>query len=207
MPSLRVSAVLLLGSLLLTSSAAAAPARSGCPLLVDPPGDATGTGPVGATAPNDPQLDVLASDLDTRGRRISAVIELGQLSAVDPAAPTGRAYYVNFLAAGAELYLTASVDATGASTYRTGVVEGVRRTLGEATGSLDPTTGTLRISAPVDAFGSYAKRLAPRGELRRVAVLAQRRVATPVTGGFTFTADTATTERTHVLGSAGCPRR
>lgn len=205
--SFRTVAVLLAGTLLVSgTAAAAAPASvsSGCPLLVDARDDATGAGSVGVSLPNDPHLDVVSADLDTHGGTVTGVIRLTELGAVDPLAPTGRTYYLNFSAPGAELYLSAAVHPIGEVLYRAGVRDSARRTLSTVSGTLDTARAELRITAPVTAFGPYAKRLSPGRVLQRIDVLTQRLVATPQTGGVTLTADAATTGRTHVVGSRGC---
>src|SRR3712207_6804956 len=76
-----------------TADAAVKKPKPVCNLLVDEKGDAI---PV-----NSAGLDIVSADIASDGRKITGVIRLaGPASALDPTAPSGRTYHLEFFGQG-----------------------------------------------------------------------------------------------------------
>lgn len=112
--------------------------------------------------------DLVGADFASDGTTVTAVIKAKTLSTMDPTAPLGRSYYVDFNAAGNDtgLFLSARVYPTGTA-YTFGY-RGVDPTLplntayslGDAKGKLDTATGTITITANLKDFAPSGVTLA-----------------------------------------------
>jgi hypothetical protein len=171
---MKTRAVLLATSLALVgcagvASAAAPKAKPVCNLVQDPAGDA-GVSP----APGADGDDIVSADIATDATTLTGVIRTAALADLDPQAPMGRSYFVEFSVKG-----SADVLFVSARTYPTGTKfvygysgvdpnTGVNTsyTLGDATGVIDAAKKEVRISAPVKGLVDGAKaKLAPGAKL------------------------------------------
>lgn len=199
-----VRPAVLLGAVGLVASAGlAGAAPAACNLVSDAKGDAGGfviTDP--APLPSNPQLDLVSGDIATKGKTITAVIRTAELGATDSQAPTGRAYYANFDAAGATLFLAVRIDGTGAASYTGGFIENTRTSLGPATGVIDTAKKEIRISAPLSLFNAQAA-IKDGTAIQNLNLLAQRFVGAAGAGA-TPSADDALGGKTYTAGSPSC---
>ncbi|MCU1590343.1 MAG: hypothetical protein JWP11_1599 [Frankiales bacterium] len=181
---MKTRATLIATSLLLltvagyASAAPAKPAKPVCNLVTDPKGDAGVSGKAGADGD-----DIVSADIASDGKSITGVVRTAALAAVDPQAPLGRSYFVNFSAPGSAdvLFLSARTYPTG-TTFVFGYsgvdpTSGVNTsyTLGQATGAVDTAKGEVRITAPISGFVTGAKaKLAPGAKLSGIGAQVYR---------------------------------
>jgi hypothetical protein len=142
------------------ASAAPAKAKPVCNIISDPAGDA-GVSP----APGADGDDIVSADVASDGTTLTGVIRTAALADVDPQAPMGRSYFVEFSVKGSAdlLFVSARTYPTGTKFVygysgvdpNTGV--NTSYTLGEATGVIDVAKKEVRISAPVKGFVDGAK--------------------------------------------------
>lgn len=203
MLALRAALAVSVTGLVATAGLAGA-APAACNLVSDAKGDATGLfvtepGPL----PNDAQLDLVSGDIATKGKTVTAVIRVAELALTDASAPTGRAYYANFDAAGASFFLSASLDQAGAAEYSGGFIDQTRTTLGDVKGVVDVAKKEIRISAPLGLFAEQAT-IKDGTAIQNLNLLAQRYVGAPGVGGATPTADDALGGKTYTAGTPSC---
>jgi hypothetical protein len=181
---MKYRAVLLAASLVLVGgagtavSASAAPAKAKvkavCNLVQDDKGDAN----VGGAVPGADGDDIVTADIASDKASITGVVRTAALAAVDPQAPLGRSYFVEFTAPGRAdvLFLSARTYPTGTQfVYGYSGVDptsGINTsyTLGQATGVIDAAKGEVRITAPIASFITGAKaKLGPGAKLSAVS--------------------------------------
>jgi len=156
-----------------------------CNLVMDTKGDGTGFLLTDQNyLPNDPQLDLVSGDIASDAKTVTAAIRTDALALSDSSAPTGRAYYANFVVGEAKLFLSVALDGAGAATYSAGFTETRRTSLGEVTGVLDMAKKEIRITAPLSIFGDKAK-ITPGTKIVDLNLLAQRYVGNRAAGGVT----------------------
>lgn len=206
--SARLLRLVVAGSLVLSLAAAggalAAPPKPTCNLVQDLKGD--GTGFIFTDddyLPNNPQLDLISGDIASDGKTITAVIRTDELALSDPASPTGRAYYANFTVGDATLFLSASLDRSGAGSFSGGFIETRRTSLGAANGVVDPDKKEIRISAPVSLFAEKAA-IKKGVKVQNLNLLAQRFLGVNGVGGVTPSADDAEGGKTYTVGTKSC---
>lgn len=191
-------------SLVAAGGALAAPPKPTCNLVQDLKGD--GTGFIFTDddyLPNNPQLDLVTGDIASDGKIITAVIRTDELALSDPNSPTGRAYYANFTVGDATLYLSASLDRSGAGSFSGGFIENRRSSLGAATGVVDPDKKEIRISAPVSLFAEKAA-IKKGVKIQNLNLLAQRFLGVSGVAGVTPSADAAEGGKTYTVGTKSC---
>ena len=175
-----------------------------CNLVIDAKGDGTGFLMTDADyLPNDPNLDLVSGDIASNAKLVTAVIRTDAQALSDTNAPTGRAYYANFVVGEAELFLSAALDGAGAATYSAGYVDTTRKSLGAVTGTIDVAKKEVRITAPTSIFAEHAA-LKPGTKITDLSLLAQRYVGNRSAAGVTPSADEATGGKTYVAGSPSC---
>ena len=112
--------------------------------------------------------DLVGADFASDGTTITAVIKAKTLATMDPTAPLGRSYYVDFNVAGNDtgLFLSSRVYPTG-TTYQFGyrgvdpnIPLNTAYSLGDAKGKLDTATGTITITANLKDFAPSGVALA-----------------------------------------------
>lgn len=171
-----------LAAVALAPIAAAAPRPVSCNLVTDARGDAVNATGVPAGAGD----DILSADVASNGTTLTGVVRVAGLSAPDPQAPAGRAYFLEFFAPGTTdlLFLAARTPLSGA-TFTYGYVSdnpvtGTKTThaLGTATGVLDTARGEVRISIPISGYAPTGAKLNRGGRLTDLS----SRVARMVTG-------------------------
>lgn len=167
---MKTRATLLATALLLTAGAGYAsaapkpkpkPLKPVCNLVVDDKGDAGVSGAV----PGADGDDIISADIASDGTTLTGVIRTVGLAAVDPQAPMGRSYFVEFTAPGSAdvLFLSARTYPTGTkfvygySGVDPNTTVNTSYTLGEASGTVDLEKKEVRISAPVKGFVDGAK--------------------------------------------------
>jgi hypothetical protein len=143
----------LAGALLAAPASGASKVRPVCHLVTDPRGDAAAL----ATphVPGSDTDDLLSADVASDGRRVTAVLRVAALQQPDPVAPTGRAYVFTFQVRGlpTTYFLAAHTYPTGTSyTYGDFPDDAYVRVLGHGTGTVNPATREVRVSAPVAGF-------------------------------------------------------
>jgi hypothetical protein len=106
-------AATLLGTALAVPLAAAAPAP--CTSIADPTNDATAVSGTLASPKSDTAMDVDRVAIATDATRVTVVLHVYGLTAVDTMAPTGRLFDVDFTVRGAKKHLRVVIDATGRS--------------------------------------------------------------------------------------------
>jgi hypothetical protein len=176
-----------------------------CNLLVDDKGDA------GFAAPaNDPSLDVLSADIASDGKKITGAIRLaGAPSGVDPLAPSGRTYHLEFYGQGGAnpVFLSYLVTPTAASgtygyydpvtTVNTGIAEATSKVVGN----------TIYLTAPIGAFAPYGK-FKPGSKITGLSVTNGRMVGAYVDSGTYLynspVADSAEGGKVYTAGSLSC---
>jgi len=201
-PARLASAVALACTVMAAGVVSAAP-RPVCNLVVDSAGDAVLDG----RPHDDANLDILGADVASDGKRITAVLRLGGVDAIDPKAPFGRSVYLHFTTPGTKLpmYLSAGTDPALGMLYDFGTVVGTGYTsnnlTGTAIGSIDAAKKTITISAPAD----LGKLMAP-GKSKKLQSFQVR--STLLVGaaraGLVFDADDAKSKTTYVTGTPSC---
>lgn len=153
---------------IVSAAAATTGSAPACNYLVGQPG----TGKTLLSADN--QMDILSADIGSDSANVTVVLRLADLTALDPKAPGGRNYSLQFTAPGQArtLYLTAEVDvvqstagtAMGTQTFDFGAlvpdgnggaplhVSGGRA----ATGALDYSAHTITLNVPVASWSPLA---------------------------------------------------
>lgn len=209
--SARAVRVAVVSSLVLTSLAAggavAAPKAAApvCNLVVDPKGDDGSE-----VFKHSDSLDIVSADIASDAKLVTAVIRVAKYAASDSnAAPTGRAWYLEFSLPKAEtpLWMGTQVTPTG-TLYRYGWVDGtIRRSLGNAEGVIDVAKNELRVSAPI---GVWAERgtVKPGSKVSGLVAASYNYVgATAPTGnggGSLQPGDTAESGKSYVAGAKSC---
>lgn len=130
-----------------------------CKLVVDPGGDATGTG-TPASAPNDANLDIVGADVATNSTTLTGVVRLASLSTSDSAAATGREYQVVFTVGTAVLAVDAVISPTGVSYAG-----------GKGKGFVDTKKKEVRVSVPLSTF---SVKIPPNTKLHNVGARTYR---------------------------------
>lgn len=176
-----------------------------CNLLTDAAGDANSflvANPGLPVPPSDDYLDVLSGDIATDARTLTAVLRMKAVGS-DATAPTGSTVYFNFFVGDAQYFVNAVLDGSGGATYNYGDFTGTsgRKTLGVATGFIDPAKKEIHISVPVSAFPASIK---SGTKITQLTALGQRFFGTAAAGGLTPTADEAASAKTYVAGSLSC---
>jgi hypothetical protein len=148
-----LGSAVLLGALLAAPATGATRVRPVCHLITDPRGDTAAL----ATphVPGSDTDDLLSADLASDGRRVTAVLRVAALQQPDPVAPTGRGYQFTFQVRGLRTtyFLAARTYPTGTSyTYGDFPDDAYVRVLGHGTGTVNPATREVRVSAPVAGF-------------------------------------------------------
>ncbi len=190
-------------------------APSSCNLVVDPRGDATIDGVPSYSSPN---LDIIGADFVSDRSRLTAMIRLNSLEQVDPTAPGGLRFHVDFLVDRAEFQLHAQRSPegtlfelwvlTGGKTEGNGAAFHGR--LAIIDGDFDDDRSTVRIHAPLTAFRPHA-RMAPGDRIRQPEIWSYRFVGNRgvfepgrgyvSTGG---SSDSASSKGSYPLGTPTC---
>jgi hypothetical protein len=173
-----------------------------CKTIVDPAGDSAYGNP----------LDIVSADIASNKKTVTAVFRLAEINKTNSSAPTGQGYYFDFTAGGATpIYLSYTVTpTTEAFTY--GYVDGnLHRSIGEATGKVDPAKKEIRISAPVGSWTTYGN---PKVGSKITGVTlttywvlgayASTPVTTGSTGGGSLQPADDAAGKTYVAGSPSC---
>jgi hypothetical protein len=179
-----------------------------CNLLVDDKGDA-GLGPVAAA--NAPGLDVVSADIATDGKKLTGVIRLAgpASAALDPTAPSGRTYHMEFFGQGGDnpvfLSLMIAPNATAAQFGHFDPATGINTGDGEATFKL--VGNEIRMTTSLGNYGSYGK-FKNGSKITGLSVTTGRMVGAYVQPGLygynSPTADTAEGGKVYVAGSPSC---
>lgn len=200
-------AVLVVSSFIAAGAASAAPKAKiapVCNLVQDTKGDGTGFLLTDQNyLPNDPQLDLVSGDIASDAKSITAAIRTDALALSDSNAPTGRAYYANFVVGEAKLFLSVALDGAGAATYSAGFTATRRTSLGEVTGVLDTANKEIRITAPLSIFADKAV-IKPGTKIADLNLLAQRYIGNRAAGGATPSADEALGGKIYTAGAPSC---
>ena len=202
-PIRLVAAVVLVGSALTAGVSSAAP-KPVCGLVSDPAGDTVLEG----QAHDDANLDVLGADVASDGKRITAVLRMGGVEALDPKAPFGRTVYFHFTSPGVKtpMYLSAHFDPATGMFYDFGAVIGTGYSTTNhsgtaAIGSVDAVKKTITISAPAD----LGKMLAPgKGRTLQSFQVRSTLLVGVARAGLVFDADLATSKTTYTTGAPSC---
>ncbi len=200
--SLRTALALAAAAALLTGTgvATAAPAVS-CNLLADAKGD-DGS----AVFQHSESLDLVGGDIASSAKTVTAVIRVAKFTKSDTAAaPTGRAWYLEFSIPGGAtpLWLGAQITPSG-EIFRYGWVDGtIRRSLGTALGVFDEAKSEIRISS---AVGIWAERgsVKPGAKLTGITAASYNFVGAAAVGGSLQPGDTAETTNTYTAGAPSC---
>lgn len=173
-----------------------------CNLLVDDKGDEL-------PAPNG-SLDVLSADIASDSKKITGVIRLAAApQGVDPLAPTGKTYHLEFVGQGGAdpVFLSYLVTPTAANaTY--GYYDPTTRIntgLGQATVKI--VGNAIYMTAPVGAFSPYGK-FKPGAKITGLSVQNGRMVGAYVDSGtYAYNspvADSAEGGKVYTAGSRSC---
>lgn len=201
-------AVGLVSALALGGAAQAAPKKAKpkpvpptCNLIVDPAGDDGSE-----VFQHSQSLDLLGADIASSAKLVTAVLRVAKLTKSDSAAaPTGRAWYLEFSVANgqAPLWLGAQSTPSG-ELFRYGWVDGsIRRSLGTAEGAFDEAKNEIRITAPVDVW-------ADRGSVKAgtkvtgLAAASYNFLGVAAVGGSLQPGDTAETSKMYQAGAPSC---
>ena len=185
-----------------TADAAAKKPKPVCNLLVDAKGDAI---PV-----NSAGLDVVSADIATDGKKITGVIRLaGPANTVDPTAPTGRTYHMEFFGQGASdpvfLSLLIAPNATAATYGHYDPATGINTGDGEA--SYKFVGNEIRMTTSIGSFSSYGK-FKNGSKITGLSVTNGRMVGAYVQSGFyaynSPSADSAEGGKTYIAGTKSC---
>ena len=138
------------------SAASAAPKKKlpppVCNLLVDDKGDEL-------PAPNG-SLDVVSADIASDTKKITGVIRLaGAPTAVDPTAPTGKTYHLEFIGQGGTdpVFLSYLVTPTASNATYGYYDPTTRINTGIGQAQLKIVGNTIYMTAPIGAFSPYGK--------------------------------------------------
>lgn len=196
------AAVLVSAALGVPAAQAAKAPKPVCNLLVDDKGDA-----IPATSTS---LDVLSADLASDSKKITGVIRLGgDPKALDPTAPTGRTYQLQFVGQGGANHVFMSYLVTPTASSATygyyDETTGINTGIAEAT--LKVVGNNVYMTAPVGAFGSYGK-FKPGAKITGLEVHAGRMVGAYVDSGtYAYNspeADGATGGKVYTAGARSC---
>jgi hypothetical protein len=197
---LALSAVLAAG----LAGGASAAVKKPCQLIKDATGDAV------VLAAKDDGLDIVTADLASDAKKITAVIRLKTYAATDPLAPMGRKVYMQWNAPGGDfpLYMAVSIDPGFEPYFTYGHLEtlatgnGSYTKDGDANGVLDTAKHEVRITAPISGFAAHGKHK-PGAKLTGIEASTKWLIGA-AGGGFVEPADTATSAKGYVAGTATC---
>lgn len=159
-----------------------------CKLVVDPAGDATGTGLAVSSPTSDPNLDVLSGDVASDATSITVVVRLAAYSASDSNAPVGQSFGVSFTVNGKD-----GVDIEGIVSPTGNVWAD-----GKGSGVVDAAHKEVRITVPISALSvAIPKNAVFSGLLASTG----RYIGSSVIVGVV---DTATSDKTYVAGRPSC---
>lgn len=154
--------------LLATTPALSAPKRY-CEIVKDAEGDATGQAD---------SVDIVAGDLASNAKQLTAVIRVKKVVASEPTAPLGLYYSMRFTVPGRErpYFVSATRDLQG-DYFQFGEVNGnLNSGLGEGTGVFDTVKNEIRIHVPAAMDGSTP--LKPGTKINDVRAFVQRQIGT-----------------------------
>jgi len=166
--------------------------------------------------PGDDGDDLLSADLASDGKVLTAVWRLAALRVLNPAAPAGQNFVVDFKVTGSpgHYYVGASTHPAGAD-FVYGVVEsgnlgGQLHELGQAKGQLDPGRNEVRLSVPTKAFAQVRANISRGRRIFGIDVssnraLTPRPLTSPAVGAVQLTFDSAD-GRTYLVGTPSCVR-
>lgn len=199
--ALALTAVATVG---IAGSAVAAPAKKAaapvCNLITDEKGDG------GGVFPYSDSLDIVSADIASNAKLVTAAIRVAKYTASDSdTAPTGRAWYLEFMVPSAEtpLWLGAQVTPTG-TLFRYGWVDGsIRRSLGAVEGKIDEAKNELRITAPIGAWAERGS-VKPGAKVSSLTAASYNFVGAAAAGGSLQPGDDAAGNKTYIGGTASC---
>jgi hypothetical protein len=161
-------------------------------------------------------LDIVGADIASDAKSVTAVIRVAKYLATDSnAAPTGRAWSMEFSVPDAETPLWLGVQVTPTGTlFRHGWVDGtIRRNLGPAEGVIDEAKGELRVTAPVGIWAETG----PKGtvptkggtvkagsKVTGLAAASYNFIGAAAAGGSLQPGDTAEGSKSYTAGAPSC---
>lgn len=198
----RLPLLVVLAIALPTAPAYAKAAKPVCNLVVDDSGDS-------APAP-DGSLDIKSADIASDSKKISAVIRLdGVPSGVDPAAPNGRVYTVQFTGQGGEnhVFLTYVVTPAAAEAVYGHYDPSTNINSGDGAATFKVVGNTVVLTTSIGNFSAYGK-FKPKAKITGIEVLVGRMMGAYVNSGLygynTQVADQASGSKSYVAGTRSC---
>ena len=171
-----------------------------CNLVQDPKGDADVAGGAG----NDDTLDIVSSDIATKGKLVTAVVRVTKASTTSTNYPYGISWRLNFSVGDAQLFLSAISDRSGVVgqygyTDTTGGHIG-----GDATAVVDTAANEIRITTPLSSFADQAT-IKPGVVLSKLNSVTGAIAQVSGVGNLRFpTVDTAAGDKTYTAGAPSC---
>ena len=213
MKLVRLAVATALGASALVAVQANAASKPPCKIVTDAAGDAfllLGAGPTSNS------LDITSADIAADKKRVTVVIRVKKLAAMDPTfSPTGQQWTFGFAADGTSFDLTAFSDPVGATTFQASysAPTGGQIYGGGVTGAFDLAKNEIRMTAELALFAAQAtiktgtKFTALSASAG--AIVAIKDPAGVLTQGALLTLnppanDTATSAKTYVVGSKTC---